>query len=481
MSCAIVHHRKYIQELEEENIPNVRFDPSFIISFKKYFSMIRFIKNAGIEVAPLQDFVDVIRLNRIPTRKLRLQRKGIRSYLISPRTIKPLSVNPTKASVGYVPSTKYLVNPHAILFTRTGAKIEHVSVLPKYLTELVSYIQNEKLPIATTDHLIRGISKGEIDPYYVATLYCTEFGKLLIKLASYGAVKPQIDHKALKRLKIIRLNSKLETSVSEQIRAALDTYESVAWHSYVKTARIVEENLMIQNRKKLFSAEANFSAFTAAGRLDPKYLIMDKTIEELTKAKGSNIIRVNDWFKVRKGTAPANRAYREKNGTPYVTSAAIDKSGILDEEFFNYLPEEQTKTTYKAKRGSLLITTDAHDIRGIGKVGIVHPYNDLMVMSGLAILEPREKTDADPYYSFAILKSRLLNNAIKSSTYGLTAHLAKRSIENLPIPIVKSIQQNISTLVKSFLDNLYQGRALKRKAISTLNSRISEVAYDFFH
>ena len=481
MSFSNVQYKEYTQTLEEENIPIIRLDSSFIVSFKKYLSMIHFIEKTGIETSPLQDLIDITLLGRLATRKLRLHKKGIRSYLISPRTIKPLSVNPTRARIGYVSNARYLVNPHTILFTRTGAKIEHVSILSTYLSELVSQIEGEKMPIAITDDLLQGVSKGEIDPYYVAVLFCTEFGKLLIKLSSYGAVEPHINHKILEKLKIARLNSGIETRISDQIREALEKYEAIAWKSYFKVKRIVEENLPIPNEKKLlFASNMSFSRFTATSRLDPKFMMIEKAIEELTKTKGADIVRVRDWFRVRKGTAPSNRKYRNKKGDPYITSVAIDKSGILDAEFFYYLPqEEQTKTAPKARKGSILVTTDAHDIRGIGKVGIVHPHNDLMLMSGLAMLEPREDTDADPYYAFAILKSKLLNKMIRSSTYGLTAHLTKESIERLPIPIVESIQQDISKLTKSFLDNLHQARKLKRQAISILESRMSEVLKDF--
>lgn len=464
----------YMRDIERENIPLLRFDPSFILSFRKYLNQIALLEKNGLKLIPLEDVVQVIAPPRFATRRLRLQKQGVRSFVITSRTIKPLSLNPNEAQIAYVPNKKYVITPHTILFTETGSKIENVSILPEYLSTFVRSTYQEEIPIAATHHLIRGVVKSDVDPYYLATLYNTQFGNLLIKISTYGAVKPELNQRILEKVKILRLTPMEEDQISKLVKEAFEDYENLAWRSYMQAKRYVAANLPFPSQARIFSSIVDFSKFKITRRLDPKFLIMDRVISDLTKKVGAKIVRVKDWFHVRKGTAPMNRDYKDKNGDPYIPSQAIAKSGVVDEKGFYYLPpDEQTGKEPRAHIGSILITTDAHDVRGIGKVGIVHPYDNIMVMSGLAILEPKE--DADPYYAFAIFKSKILNITIKSCTYGLTAHLAKKSIEILPIPIIESIQENVSKTIKTFLDNLYRARELKRKAISTLESKIHEV------
>lgn len=477
MSFNNIQLKNYTRDIEKENMPLLRFDPSFILSFRKYLNQLESFEKKGLELTPLDDVVQVIAPPRFATRRLRLQKRGVRSFVITSKTIKPLSLNPNEAQIAYVPNKKYVVTPNTILFTETGSNIKNVSILPKYLSSLIRSTYQEEIPIAATHHLIRGVVKSDVDPYYLATLYNTKFGSLLIEISTYGAVKPELNQKILKKAKILRLSPEEENQISSQVKEAFDNYERVAWQSYMHAERYVAANLRLPSQARIFSSIVEFSKFKTSRRLDPKFLIMEQFMSDLTKKAGGKIIRVKDWFHVKKGTAPMNRDYRDKKGDAYISSQAIAKSGVVDEQGFYFLPpDEQKGNEPRAYSGSILITTDAHDIRGIGKVGIVHPYNNIMVMSGLTLLQPKE--DADPYYTFAILRSKILRSTLKSRTYGLSAHLTKKSIENMPIPIIKSIKERVSKTIKVFLDNLFRAREQKRKAVSTLESKIQEVLED---
>ena len=194
-------------------------------------------------------------------------------------------------------------------------------------------------------------------------------------------------------------------------------------------------------------------------------------------------------FDVKLGTAPRSREYKSlERGEPYVSYDAIDDSGFIDEELFYRLPNPP-RTTARARKLSILITSVAHSIEGIGKVGILYPYGNMLCMTGLAILNPstaklrsaaqkigclKEKTVEElMLYTFAILKSRLMRRVMQSLTYGLTAQISKKDIENLPIPLIKDLlDSNVTSSVKEFIENMYKANALKRQAITELENYI---------
>jgi hypothetical protein len=457
-----------VKALGQEEMPLFRLDPSFIISFGNYVHELEKFKQLTAEVWPLKKLAHVVPMARFASRRLRLEKRGQKAFVLSARSIKPLAVVPIDAGISYVPSKKYLLDPSTILFTETGSKIENVAILPKYLKDLIKTTYEKELPIAATHHLIRGVVNSDIPPCYLAAFFNTKFGKLLIKISTYGSVKPEINPEILKQTKILRFKDQ-EERISETIETAHSKYESEAWKAYLTNTALVERCLHLSNESAFFSANVNLHEFKDVRRLDPKYLIVTKAIKRFAKKIGGGAVNVEDWFDVWKGTAPMRRDYRYKQGDPYVTSQSISKTGLLDDADFYHLPkDEQSGKEHRATKESLLLTSDAHDIRGIGKVGIVYPYDDLLVMSGLAVLKP--KSGANSFYAFAMLKSTLLGSAIRASAYGLTAHLTKESIEKLPIPVLDWTRDDITKMVKTFLDNLYQARKFKRQAISDLES-----------
>lgn len=366
-----------------------------------------------------------------------------------------------------------MLKPLSLLFTETGSKIESVALLPQYFPTLIKETYGLDLPLAATHHLTRGVLCSDVSPYYLGAFFATNFGKSLVKISTYGSVKPEMNNDILKKVKIMRFGSSEEEWISDKVKEALETYEYIAWSNYLKTTALIEHKLPLPPKAKFFSSPVSFQDFQLSGRLDPKFLLNIKMIESLSSTEIS-IVKVKDWFEVSMGAAPRNRLYRRKKGVPYVTFESIEKSGILDDDKFNYIPQNELPNKMPSVReNGLLITCVAHDIRGIGKVGIFRGSKDMAAMNGLAILNP--KPEANSSYAFMILKSKLMNRAIQNLTYGLTAQITKADIENLRFPVIKSIAEDVTIGTNSFLNNSAIARRIKKEALSRLENKLLEV------
>jgi hypothetical protein len=288
-------------------------------------------------------------------------------------------------------------------------------------------------------------------------------------------VKPEINPEILKQTKLPRLDTTEEKWISETLKNALEKYEHKAWSAYMTADAITEMNLRAPTGSEFFSADVSFTKFKETGRLDPKFLLTHKMLESFERKGETRTVQIKDWFNVEMGTAPRNRKYRFLAGVPYVTFESIERSGIIDPSKFYHIPRDElpSKMPY-VKKNALLITCVAHDIRGIGKVGIASSFKGIPAMNGLAILNPR--VDADPFYALAVLKSRLMKGVVQNLTYGLTAQVRKNDIEEMRLPIINSIREKVSEMIKTFLSNLYHARKLKREAVLRLESEISEAS-----
>jgi len=252
--------------------------------------------------------------------------------------------------------------------------------------------------------------------------------------------------------------------------------------------RIVEEYIGV-NVEQL-AGISSYKEMSIYGRLDSKFYIYLSTLRRLS---GASILKACDLFDVNLGTAPRSREYKSssRQGERYVSYDAIDDSGFVDEELFYTLPSPP-RTVARARKFSLLITAVAHSAEGIGKVGIMYPYSNMLCMAGLAILNPsstklRNVTQKIDYlkeknveelalYAFAILKSQLMRNVMKSLTYGLTAQISKKDVENLPIPLIKDLlSSDVPLLMKEFIENMYTANRLKKMAITELETSISKL------
>ena len=462
------------------NNPYFRLDTS-LLEQHRISNILKNLREHGLEITTLNELgFQVWNPPRMAMKRLRLSKTGLKTLFVGVGIAKKISINLSKIEIGYVPNENYLISEGYILAPETGEPACGY-VFEGAIDALHSYY-DDKPPLAATHNLFRVTCEScrkELKRY-IALLLNTSIGLSIIGFAKYGALQPHYRADILAKTPIPLLE---RGKHSELLNKALD-HEAKAWRAYFKAMKIVEEYLRV-NVEQL-SGTSSYKEMSVYGRLDSKFYVYLNALRRLPKAQ---ILRANELFDIKLGTAPRSREYKSlERGEPYVSYDAIDDSGFIDEELFYRLPNPP-RTTARARRLSIPITSVAHSIEGIGKVGILYPHDNMLCMTGLAILNPstaklrsaaqkigclKEKTAEElMLYTFAILKSRLMRRVMQSLTYGLTAQISKKDIESLPIPIIKDLlYSNVTSLVKEFIENMYKANALKRQSITELENYI---------
>jgi len=463
------------------NNPYFRLDAS-LQEQHRISNILKNLREYGLEITTLNELgFQVWNPSRMAMKRLRLSKTGLKTLFVGVGIAKKISINLSKIKIGYVPNENYLISEGYILVPETGEPACGY-VFEGSIDVLHSYY-DDKSPLAATHNLYRITCEScrkELKRY-IALLLNTNLGTSIIKFAKYGALQPHYRGDILAKMPIPLLE---RGKHSELLDKALD-HEVKAWRAYFRAMRTMEEYIGV-NVEQL-TGISSYKEMSVYGRFDSKFYIYLSTLRRLS---GASILKACELFDVNLGTAPRSREYKSssRQGEPYVSYDAIDDSGFVDEELFYTLPSPP-RTVARARKFSLLITAVAHSAEGIGKVGIMYPYSNMLCMAGLAILNPsstklRNVTQKIDYlkeknveelalYAFAILKSQLMRNVMESLTYGLTAQISKKDVENLPIPLIKDLlNSDVPLLIKEFIENMYTANKLKKKAVAELEMSI---------
>ena len=483
MIAKVIGFNTLLDKYERLNINYIKLNPLSILSITRYTELLATLIDKGFEVIRLSKDhgFEVIQTPRFAWEKFRRTYPKHDTMVYGAGSLWKLSTHPLKGVLSPKPKEVYLVEDTTLLITRTG----RINVSGLFLKEHNQLI-TELLVVehtAFTEDLLRVINDDKEILKYLITFFNSNFGHDLSNIAWFGALQPHLDPKIIEKIPIPLAPVNLRNKIVSLLTSAYEL-EIKAWRAYFKAMKIVEDYLGADVEQ--LSGTSSYKEVSAYGRLDSKFYVYLNALRRLSEAQ---ILRTNELFDVKLGTAPRSREYKSlERGEPYVSYDAIDDSGFIDEELFYRLPNPP-RTTARARKFSILITSVAHSIEGIGKVGILYSYDNMLCMTGLAILNPsstklrsvaqkigylKEKTVEEfMLYAFAVLKSRLMRKVMQSLTYGLTAQISKKDIENLPIPLIKDLlNSDVISSVKEFVENLYQANVLKRQAIMELENYI---------
>jgi len=483
MTIRVIGFRTLLENYRKLNIGYVKLNPLSILSAVRYNKLLATLVSGEFEVVRLSrdHGFEVVQVPRLAWKKVRRSCQKADTIAYGAGALWKLSVHPLKGTITPFPSETYEVPNETLLLTRTG-RIGVCSFVPNEFTDIVKEHFNKE-HVIYTEHIFRVIHENKDLLKYFGILLNSFMGRLLSDIAWYGALQPELDRKIVERIPIPVAPTHIRNKVVKPLSVAYEL-EVEAWRAYFKAMKMVEEYLGADVKR--VSGTSSYKEIRAYGRLDSKFYVYLNALRRLPSAQ---ILEANELFDVKLGTAPRSRKYKFlKQGKPYISYDAIDDSGFIDEELFYRLPNPP-RTTAKARKFSVLLTAVAHSIEGIGKVGVLYPYDDMLCMTGLAILNPsntklrtaaqrvnylKDKTVEDlMLYTFAILKSQLMRRVTQSLTYGLTAQISKKDVENLPIPLIKDLMNSeVANLVKRFVENMYQASVLKRQAVTELENHL---------
>jgi len=433
---------------------NFRLDSSYVLNYTLYIRLLDALKKAGVVVEKASGLI-----------KIRRERVGeaVTTATILIKSLWKASIHPLKLELR-TQEGRYQCEELDIIGVATGlGSIGKFSVVPKYLKEIV-----EK-PLATTGDLVVLELKPDRpseDSYYMVTLLNTKFGKLVADTLTYGSTgQLHLDVKHLERVYIPVIDS--YKSVADNMKIAVEEYESRAWRAYFNAMKIVEEYLGKPEELVFSVVRARDIEKTIRFRIDPSRLLILGVVSKLISKYGGRVHKASDLLEVHTTGVPREKRYKVKEGQhPLITIDSIDESGIIDDEKIYYITGK--KRPYP--KGSILLVKDG---ASIGKTGIL-PY-DAYVMQGIATLICRPNVDESlKYYVFATLKSSLYKRVIEALGYGATVQysITKDEIESLEIPVIEEIAKDVSRYMKEFVENMYQANVLKKQAVMELENYI---------
>jgi hypothetical protein len=434
---------------------NFRLNSSYVLNYTLYIKILDALKKAGVVVEKASGLIKV-RRERVS--------EAITTATILIKSLWKASIHPLKLELR-THGSRYQCKELDIIGVATGlGSIGKFSVVPKYLKEIVGK------PLATTGDLVileLKPDRSSEDSYYMVTLLNTKLGKLVADMLTYGSTgQLHLDVKHLGRVYIPVIDN--YKSVADNMKIAVEEYESKAWRAYFNAMKIVEEYFDIKNLK--LTSITSFRIMRLVGRIDATMHILLSDIMLRPSKEGARYL--GELYDIISGTAPSSRVYEKPcRGQKYISTKSIDESGYVDDENFYCYPG-QLKTRNLAKNGSLVLLKNAHTVEALGKVGIVYPYNDLPAISDLYILNPKNLVDKEiSFYITTLLKTKLFKYIMQSLAYGLTAHIRAEDLAKVPIPFINQWKE-VAKYMKEFVENMYQANILKKQAVMELENYI---------
>lgn len=130
-----------------------------------------------------------------------------------------------------------------------------------------------------------------------------------------------------------------------------------------------------------------------------------------------------------------------ETGKPYITVRDIDDAGNIDLVGCKKISDEDFENLIKGKcspvEGSVLFSKDGT----VGKVALVKGYEPFVVLSSLAILEPKKELLLPEYLKWFMLSPALQENAIGKKTGAAIKRVVLRTIKSLEIPLPSMVEQ----------------------------------------
>jgi len=122
-------------------------------------------------------------------------------------------------------------------------------------------------------------------------------------------------------------------------------------------------------------------------------------------------------------------------GKPYITVRDIDKMGNIDLVGCKKISDDDFDSLTKGKcspsEGSVLFSKDGT----VGKVALVKNYDPFVVLSSLAILDPKSDLLTSEYLRWFMLSPELQGNAIGKKTGAAIKRIVLRTIKTMEIPL----------------------------------------------
>ena len=360
---------------------------------------------------------------------------------------------------------KTILNPNDLVFTKIGAYIGDVALLPSKYKEY-NFSQN----VAGAKLL-----KSSEGPFLLA-FFLSELGRnqILRSIMLSGQGKLELDD--IRHYKIPKLSNIFKDCIYTLLKKHEERIIN-SEESYSKAELILFNEISLQNfepSQEAVNIKSYSESFNVSGRLDaeyyqPKY---EQVVNKIT-SQPNDILK--NIVKITKSVEPGS-AYYDEEGLPFMRVADFSKEGLTEpQKFLNdyFVNENKDKIKdLKPKKGTILFSKD-------GSVGIAyHLRQDFNGITSSAILHLKIKDEKRviPEYLTLVLNSKLVQMQAERDAGGsIILHWRVSEIENVVVPIIDyTKQKKIAELIEESFSLKKQSEHLLEVAKRAVEIAIEE-------
>ena len=333
-----------------------------------------------------------------------------------------------------------ILYPNDIVFTKIGANIGDVSLLPDMYPQY-NFSQN-----------VAGASI--IDKKNSAYLLCfllSKYGKFQIQRSVMLSGQGKLELNDIRHYKIPCLSTEFKSLISHCLDKVNDMRcDSVSLYDTANLYLYNQIGIYNSNLSKSNFAYKRFSTFLKCGRLDAEYY-QPKYDELFDKLKSFETKLLSEIVDIKKSIEPGSDAY-QTSGIPFIRVADLSKFGLTTTD--TYLSRDEYDGVIRPKKDTILLSKD-------GSVGIAYKIEeDTDVITSGAILHLIIKDDSvKPDYLTLVLNSIVVKMQAERDAGGsVIQHWKPSEIENVVIPI---LSDNIQ---KQITENIRESFALRARS-----------------
>jgi restriction endonuclease S subunit len=342
------------------------------------------------------------------------------------------------------------LNPGDIVFTKIGAYIGDVAMLPQKYNRY-NFSQN-----------VTGIKlkKDKIDPGFLLAFLLSKYGNQQIKRIIMLSGQGKLELEDIKNINFIRVGDKIESLVQDIVLKA-EGFKEKSIGIYQEAEQILLSELGLSNwkPKHRLTFIKNFSDTKSADRINAEYFQpkYDEVINAVKSYSGGWDI-LDNLVKIKKSIEPGSNEYQEE-GIKFLRVSNLSKFGIdngspvyLSEKFYNENKQHQPK------QGEILLSKDATP-------GIAYYLNEkpeeMIVSGGILRLKLKDERVNEDYLTLFLNSILVQEQAERDAGGSVIIHWRPDQIKGVVVPIVKdNIQKQIQQKIQQSFESRNKSKQL---------------------
>ncbi|MDD3772575.1 MAG: restriction endonuclease subunit S [Weeksellaceae bacterium] len=337
-------------------------------------------------------------------------------------------------------NNKTMLFPNDIVFTKIGAYIGDVAMLPN------------KFPKYNFSQNVTGaaIKKKGFAPFYLA-FFLSTMGRNQILRSAMLSGQGKLELEDIRNYKVPECSNKFQNEIYS-VFSKREELTATSQNLYNKAENILLQEIGLQDftpSQDAVNIKSFKDSFGISGRLDAEYYQVkyEQIVEKIKSQKHSSLVSL---VSISKSIEPGSAHYSDEKGLPFYRVSDYNKFGLSqpDKELTNAFVTENKEliTKLKPKKDTILFSKD-------GSVGTAYLLReDLNGITSGAILHLQIKNTKEilPEYLTLALNSKLVQMQAERDAGGsIILHWRVSEIENVVVPIIPfDKQQQIAKMVE---------------------------------